>query len=106
MRRHNRWLVIFALIVLAHWAEHILQMAQIWTGVPRHEAFGALGWIWPSLVHSEWLHFGYAVIMMMGLTGLAYGFSGYSRTYWKIAIWIQAWHLVEHTLLFVQAQVR
>lgn len=41
---HKPALVGFAVITLAHWAEHLLQAAQVWLlDRPRPEARGALG---------------------------------------------------------------
>jgi hypothetical protein len=73
-------------------------------GWPRPDSKGFLGFFWPWLVTSEWLHFGYAVVMLIGLVLLRRGFVGRSRTWWTISLGIQAWHLVEHSLLFYQAQ--
>lgn len=102
---HRTQLRIFIAIVLLHWVEHIAQIGQIhqlhWE---RKHAMGVLGYFWPSLMRSEWLHFGYAVVMMFALMWLYRGFSEQGRTWWGVAAIIQAWHLFEHFLLFVQAQ--
>lgn len=108
-RLNGRWhrpaLLVFMAIVVAHWAEHVVQAFQIWgLGHPDHEARGVLGEVRPWLVTSEWLHFAYAVVMLAGLVLLAAGFPGRSRAWWIAALGVQAWHLVEHGLLFVQAQ--
>ncbi|HEX6747345.1 MAG TPA: hypothetical protein VF092_08585 [Longimicrobium sp.] len=104
-RGHRRALWGFAAIVLAHWAEHLLQAWQIWgMGMPRPHAMGALGMVWPWLVHSEWLHYGYAVVMLIGLFLLRPGMAGRARSWWTVALAIQFWHHVEHALLLVQAQ--
>jgi hypothetical protein len=102
---HRPALIVFAVVILAHWAEHLVQAFQIWAlGWKPPEARGVLGLAYPWLVTSEWLHFGYAVVMMTGIVLLARGFTGRARTWWTIAGVIQAWHLVEHTLLFAQSQ--
>ncbi len=108
-RLNTRWhrpaLWAFAAIVLAHWAEHLFQAWQIWVmGMPRPHAMGALGMVWPWLVHSEWLHYGYAVVMLVGLFLLRPGMAGRARTWWTVALAIQFWHHVEHALLLIQAQ--
>jgi hypothetical protein len=101
---HEWALRTFLVVVLAHWAEHIVQAYQVYAlGWPMHEARGVLGQIFPWLVHSEALHYGYAVVMLIGLWILLPGFTGRARTWWLAALIIQFWHHFEHLLL--QAQV-
>jgi hypothetical protein len=70
-------------IVLAHFAEHILQAIQVFIlGWPRPEAGGLLGEQLPSLATNESLHFGYNLLLMIGLLVLYRGFSGKARTCW------------------------
>jgi hypothetical protein len=103
--RHGTLLKIFVVIMIAHWLEHIVQAYQVYAmGYDRHHAMGLLGQFYPWLVHTEWMHFGYAALTMLGLVILHDGFSGSARTGWNVALIIQVWHLFEHTLLFVQAQ--
>ncbi|MER7169018.1 hypothetical protein [Micromonospora sp. NPDC000207] len=104
--RHHRFaLNAFMLIVIAHWAEHLTQAYQIWVlGWPVPQARGVLGLAYPWLVTSEWLHYGYALIMLIGLWVLRGAFVGRARTAWLIAFGVQFFHHVEHLLLFVQAQ--
>jgi hypothetical protein len=52
---------------------------------------------------TEVLHYGFAVIMLVGLWVLRRGFVGRSYTWWMIAFWVQFWHHIEHGLLFYQA---
>jgi hypothetical protein len=93
-------------IVVLHWMEHLFQAAQIWIlELPRPEALGALGYLFPWLVKSEVMHFGYALIMLIGLIVLRPGFQGAARTWWTISLAIQTWHFVEHSLLQIQAIV-
>ena len=95
----------FMFVVLAHWAEHLVQAYQIWVlGWTRPEARGVLGVWFPWLVSSEWMHYGYALIMIIGLFLLRPGFVGRARTWWTIALAIQFWHHIEHLLLLLQAQ--
>src|SRR5947207_3644509 len=62
-RWHKRALQAFVLIVLAHWAEHLVQAYQVYVlKWPMHQARGVLGQAFPWLVHSEVLHYGYALI--------------------------------------------
>lgn len=94
----------FTLVVLAHWAEHLAQAYQVYAlKWPLHSARGVLGQVFPWLVHSEVLHYGYAVIMLAGIWVLLPGFVGRSRTWWLVALVIQFWHHIEHALL--QGQV-
>jgi hypothetical protein len=101
---HRPAMYAFLAIVLAHWAEHLVQAYQIWgLGMTRHQALGVLGMRWPWLVHSEWLHYGYALVMLVGLYLLWPGMTGRARTWWGIALAIQFWHHFEHALLLTQA---
>ncbi|HZN17519.1 MAG TPA: hypothetical protein VFB84_04915 [Micromonosporaceae bacterium] len=93
------------LVVLAHWAEHLVQAYQIWVlDRPRPASRGVLGQWFPWLVSSEWLHYGYAIVMLTGLFLLLPGFVGRARTWWLVALAIQFWHHIEHLLLLIQAQ--
>ena len=101
---HERALWAYLLIVVIHWVEHLFQAAQIWIlGLPRPEALGALGFVFPWLVKSEVMHFTYAVLMFGGLVLLRPGFNGAARAWWTGSLAIQTWHLFEHTLLQLQA---
>jgi hypothetical protein len=101
---HERALWIYMVVVLAHWVEHLLQAYQIFIlNWARPDAKGALGLWNPWLVSSEILHFGYALFMVVGLLLLRSGFQGRSRFWWDLALLIQTWHFVEHSLLQVQA---
>lgn len=104
-RYHRLALTIFLVVVLAHWAEHVVQAWQIWVlGWPRPQARGLLGEAFPWLVTSEWLHYGYALVMLVALFLLRPGFVGRARTWWTVALVIQFWHHIEHLLLLIQAQ--
>lgn len=103
---HKRALVAFAVVTLAHWAEHLVQAVQIWLlDQPRPAARGLLGQVFPGLVHSEWLHYLYAAVMLVGLGLLLPAFGGRARRWWTAALIIQIWHHAEHALLLYQAQV-
>ena len=104
-RWHRRSLAIFVAITVAHWVEHIEQAFQIWVlGMARPDAKGAVGYLFPSLVTSEALHYGFAIAMLAGLALLLPGFSGRSKVVWGAALGIQVWHHFEHALLLYQAQ--
>ena len=104
---HELALRVFMVIVLAHWAEHLLQAFQIYSlGWPVPEARGVLGYFYPWLIKSELLHFGYAVVMLAGLWALRPGFTSVTeRRWWTIALAIQFFHHIEHAILFGQALV-
>lgn len=102
----NCALTIFAGICAAHVGEHAAQAFQVYAlRYPPHAARGVLGQFWPWLVHSETLHFGYAVLMLAGLYWLRDLFSGAAGTWWRVALGIQAWHYVEHFILLAQATI-
>lgn len=104
-RYHRLAMNAFMLVVLGHWAEHVVQAYQIWgLGWARPKALGLLGLWFPWLVSSEWLHYGYALAMLIGLALLRPGFVGRARTWWTVALVIQFWHHLEHLFLLIQAQ--
>lgn len=103
---HGPALWIFLAIVLAHWAEHVAQAYQMyvlhWT---MPQAVGVLGLWFPWLISSETLHYGYALVMLVGLWILRDGFQGRARTWWTVALGFQVWHHFEHALLLGQVIV-
>jgi hypothetical protein len=104
-RLHRQALNAFMVIVLAHWAEHLVQAYQVWVlDWPRPAARGALGQVFPWLATSEWLHYWYALVMIVGLVLLRPGFVGRALGWWTVALVIQFWHHIEHLLLLIQAQ--
>lgn len=103
-KHHMAAVTVFTLIVVAHWAEHLVQAFQIWAlDTPRPQARGVLGEWFPWLISSEWLHYGYAIVMLAGLILLRAAFVGRARRFWDIALYIQAWHHFEHLILLIQA---
>ncbi len=103
---HERALWVFMFIVLAHWGEHLAQAYQIWVmGWPASKANGILGLWYPWLIKSEALHYGYALVMLIGIWVLRKGFTGRSYMWWTIALYIQFWHHIEHLLLITQATI-
>ena len=101
---HERALQLFMVVVLGHWAEHLVQAYQIWyLHWPRAKAGGILGLFYPWLIQSEVLHYGFAIVMLIGIWVLRKGFTGRSRTWWTISLGIQFWHHIEHLLLITQA---
>jgi len=103
---HEIALRTYAVVVLAHWAEHLVQAVQIYVlGWSVPESRGVLGLWFPWMVKSEILHYGYAIVMLVGLWLLRSGFGGRSYKWWMISFWIQFWHHIEHALLQGQAIV-
>lgn len=103
-RWHKIALMGFLFVVIAHWAEHLTQAYQIWVlDWARPKAGGVLGVWFPWLVTSEWMHYGYAILMLIGFVTLRHGFTGTARKWWDTAMWIQVWHHIEHLLLLLQA---
>jgi len=105
--RHELALRLFMVVVLTHWAEHLLQAFQIYVlGWPVPQARGLLGYFYPWLIKSEALHYGYAIVMLVGLWSLRSGFTagGRDRQWWTVALSIQFFHHIEHLLLLIQAQ--
>ena len=103
-RYHKLALQSFMVIVLLHWAEHIIQAYQFyglhWS---RQMSMGLLGMYYPWLMKTETLHYGFAVVMLIGLWVLRKGFTGTSHKWWMASFWLQFWHHFEHFLLFYQA---
>lgn len=101
---HQLSLWLFLFITIAHWAEHLVQAFQIWAlDWPRPRARGVLGMPFPWLVQQEWLHYAYAIVMLIGIWILRPAFKGRARTWWTIALAIQFWHHIEHLILLLQS---
>jgi hypothetical protein len=104
-RWHKVALLSFTVIVLFHWAEHIVQAYQFFVlHWPRPMSMGIVGMYYPWLMKSEVLHYGFALVMLIGLWVLRKGFTGTSYKWWMAAFWIQFYHHFEHLILFYQAQ--
>ena len=93
-RWHKRALQAFLVIVLLHWAEHIVQAYQFfvmhWS---RQMSMGILGMYYPWLMKTEALHYGFALVMVIGLWILRKGFVGTSYKWWMASFWL-AWGLI------------
>lgn len=95
---------VFAVVVLAHSFEHVLQAAQIWwLGWQPADAGGALGLVAPQAVESEVLHTAYNIVVLAGIVGLVAIFGGRARRWAWVALIAQSWHVFEHLLLWLQA---
>jgi len=105
-RWHERALQLFMVIVLGHWSEHLVQAWQIYVlHWPRPKAGGILGLFYPWLIKTEALHYGYALVMLIGIWVLRKGFVGTARKWWTAALIIQFWHHIEHAMLLSQVVI-
>lgn len=107
-RLNGRWhkpaMQIFMFIIIVHLVEHVFQAYQVYVmGWPRPAALGALDLLYPWLVQSEWLHYGHALFMLLGLAVLRPATFGKARVWWNICFALQFWHHIEHALLLGQA---
>lgn len=101
---HKYSLWTYMAIVLAHWAEHLVQTVQIYVlHWPVPQSLGVLGMLAPWMIKSELLHYAYALVMLIAFWILRKGFVGSSLRWWMLAFWIQFWHHIEHALLQGQA---
>jgi hypothetical protein len=90
-------------VILTHLAEHIVQVFELCVlGWPRPKCMGLLGLWNPWLMKSEWLHYGHALFMLVGLAVLRPAVVGKARWWWDLAFGIQFWHHIEHALLLGQ----
>ena len=102
---HKHANILFIVLVLAHWVEHLVQAYQVYAlGHAAGHSHGAIGSAMPWLNTSEWLHFGYALIILVGLAVLWPGYVGRARLWWTAALAFQGWHFIEHALLLIQVQ--
>lgn len=104
--RHKQAIQVFMMIFLAHLADHLIQVYQVYVlKFPESRSHGLLVQLFPGPITSEtteWFHHGFAFIMLTGLVVLARGFTGQARRWWNLALAIQIWHFFEHTLLTIQ----
>ncbi len=113
---HKRAMQIFMGVVLAHWAEHLVQAYQVYAlKWPMHEARGVLGQAFPWLVHSEVLHYGYALkfwhhiehALLQGQVIAGHALFGAAQPTSIIQLFIPRLelHLVYNTLVFVPMMI-
>jgi hypothetical protein len=95
----------FMVFTLGHLAEHAIQAYQFfvlhWS---RSQAMGLLGMWYPRAMMGEWLHYGFAIVMLVGMWLLRKQFTGAARQYWRVATVFQFWHHFEHAILLYQCQ--
>jgi hypothetical protein len=103
---HKPAMQVFMIIIITHLLEHVFQAYQVYgLGWPRKEALGVLGLAYPWLVHSEWLHYGHALFMLLGIAALRPAIVGRARIWWDITFAIAFYHHFEHALLLGQALI-
>lgn len=104
--KHLRtYLNYFLLIVYMHLFEHIAQMFQLYIlHWERPKCLGLLGLIWPQLIHSEYLHYGHALFMLLGIYYLTkYMYTKTSLWWMSLTLLLAFYHHFEHLLLLVQS---
>lgn len=96
---NKRWLFIFNIIVVSHFAEHVMQMMQLYLlHWDRKQSLGLLGLWRPQLVHSEYLHYAHALFMLIGLAMMC------KMNKWLFLTFFLAFlHHIEHLCLLYQA---
>jgi hypothetical protein len=105
-RWHKLAMQIFMIVIVTHLAEHLAQVFQLWVlGWKRPECMGLLGLFYPWTMKTEWLHYGHALFMLVGLALLRPAVIGQARIWWDTAFAIQFWHHIEHALLLGQALI-
>ncbi|MBD0344613.1 MAG: hypothetical protein ICV63_07220 [Coleofasciculus sp. Co-bin14] len=103
---HKPAMQVFMVIIITHLLEHVFQAYQVYVlGWPRKDALGALGLIYPWLVRSEWLHYGHALFMLLGIAALRPAIVGRARIWWDITFAIAFYHHFEHALLLGQVLI-
>lgn len=59
---------LFMSVCYVHFSEHLFQIYQLYIlHWDRKDCLGMIGLLLPALMRSQWLHFGYAVFMWIGI---------------------------------------
>lgn len=105
-RWHKLAMGIFMIVIISHLSEHFAQVFQLWVlGWARAKCMGVLGLLYPWTMKTEWLHYGHALFMLVGLALLRPSIVGQARIWWDTAFAIQFWHHIEHALLLGQSLI-
>lgn len=105
--KHTRMLWLYVALVFGQWLDYLTQVYQVYILGWQLKAVSGLFGLWfPDLVEAEVLHFGYNLLLFVGIFLLRNGFRGHARTYWNLMMAVQTWHLMEHTLLQLQQLTR
>lgn len=101
--RHLQSLLLYLVIVIGHFSEHLVQVAQVYIlGWQPRLAGGILGLWLPGLARSEVLHLTYNSLQLVGLILLWPGFKRKAKAWWTFALFFQSWHFLEHVVLQIQ----
>lgn len=98
-------MMFFMTVVIGHFLEHVIQAYQLFIlKLPRAECLGLLGYYYPWLIHSEWLHYSLALFMLVGLWYLRpLIYTRKARYWWKVTIVLQFLHHIEHLVPLTQS---
>jgi hypothetical protein len=104
-KQFRTYLNIFLLVIYSHLFEHIAQMFQLYVlHWERPKCLGLLGLIWPQLIHSEYLHYGHALFMLVGIYYLTkYMYNKQSLMWMQLTLVLAFYHHFEHLLLLLQS---
>jgi hypothetical protein len=103
-KHYSKYLLVFNLIVLSHFAEHVTQIIQVYIlHWERKQSLGLLGLWQPWLLHSEWLHYGHALFMLIGLYLLSFSVVSKAKWWWNLSVKLAFYHHIEHFIILSQA---
>lgn len=95
---------IFISIVIIHFIEHLTQLYQLYIlQWARPECLGLISLRYPWLMRSEWLHYSFALYMVIGLT--YFGYKANNKKWWRTSLVLQHYHYIEHLILLSQALI-
>lgn len=104
-KQFRTYLNIFLLVIYLHLIEHIFQMIQLYIlNWERPMCLGLLGFYIPQLIHSEYLHYGHALFMLIGIYYLTkYMYNKDSLWWMRLTLGLAFYHHFEHLLLLIQS---
>ena len=104
-KQFRTYLNIFLLVIYLHLIEHIFQMIELYIlHWERPMCLGLLGFYIPQLIHSEYLHYGHALFMLIGIYYLTkYMYNKDSLWWMRLTLGLAFYHHFEHLLLLIQS---
>ena len=104
-KQFRTYLNIFLLVIYLHLIEHIFQMIELYIlNWERPMCLGLLGLYIPQLIHSEYLHYGHALFMLIGIYYLTkYMYNKDSLWWMRLTLGLAFYHHFEHLLLLIQS---